>query len=54
MTRVVEDALDALERRLFFDRFDRRYAELRRDEAAAAEIDAERHTEEGALQDRSR
>ena len=53
MTAVVDDALDALERRVFFDALNARYAELRADEAAWAAIEAERVTEEGALRDQS-
>jgi predicted transcriptional regulator len=53
MTAVVDDALDALERRVFFEALNTRYAELREDGAAWAEIEAERATEEGALRDQS-
>lgn len=54
MTRMLDEAVDALERRVFFDRFNRRYDELRRNAEALAEIDAERRLEEGALGDTSR
>lgn len=50
MTEVVEDALEALERRLFFESFNERYGELRA-EPAWTEIEGERATEEGALRD---
>ncbi len=50
MTEVVEDALEALERRIFFESFNERYAELRA-EPAWTEIEGERATEEGALRD---
>jgi hypothetical protein len=53
MTAVVDDALDALERRVFFEALNARYAELRADEAAWTEIEAERAIEEGALRDKS-
>ena len=51
MTVVVDDALDALERKLFFDSLRRRYAELRADPVAWAEIEAERRLEENTLAD---
>lgn len=53
MTAVVDDALDALERRVFFESVNARYAELRADESGWSEIEAERAAEEGAVQDRS-
>jgi predicted transcriptional regulator len=53
MTRVLDDAVEALERKMFFDRLNRRYQELRDDPAAWSEIDQERRSEEGALRDRS-
>lgn len=54
MTAVVEEALDALERRVFFDSLNARYAELRADPSAWADIEAERGIEEKAAGDRSR
>jgi thymidylate kinase len=54
MTRVLDDAVDALERRVFFERFNRRYQELRDDSEAWAEIEAERRVEEGAVGDVSK
>ena len=54
MTRMLDEAVDALERRVFFDRLNRRYAALRQDAEARAEIDAERRVEEGALGDASK
>lgn len=54
MTRVLDEAVDALERRVFFDRLNRRYGELRQDDEARAGIEAERGVEEGALGDASR
>jgi len=38
MTQLLDEAADALERRLFFDQLDARYAELRADPDAWAEI----------------
>jgi hypothetical protein len=54
MSELLDDAADALERRLFFDQLSTRYAELRRDPDAWAEIEAERALEDGSLSDRSR
>jgi predicted transcriptional regulator len=51
MTRVLDDAVEALERKVFFDRFNRRYQELRDDSAAWSEIEQERGVEERALGD---
>jgi predicted transcriptional regulator len=51
MTRVLDDAVEALERKVFFDGFNRRYQELRDDSAAWSEIEQERGVEEGALGD---
>ncbi len=53
MTKVVDDAVDALERRVFFDRLNARYAELNADPAALAEIEAERSLEDSTLRDAS-
>lgn len=54
MTELLEEAADALERRLFFDQLATRYAELRRDRDAWAEIEAERSAESASLADRSK
>lgn len=54
MTRVLDEAVDALERRVFFDLLNRRYQALGQDTEARAEIEAERQMEEGALGDASR
>jgi len=54
MTRVLDEAIDALERRVFFDSLNRRYRELLQDPEAKAEIEAERSVEEGARGDASR
>lgn len=51
MTRVLDDAVEALERKIFFDRLNRRYRELREDSAAWSEIERERRGEAGALGD---
>jgi predicted transcriptional regulator len=53
MTQLLEEAADALERRLFFDQFSARYEELRSDPAAWQEITAERAAEAGPVDDRS-
>ena len=49
MAQLIEDAADALERRLFFDDFSARYQALRADSAAWAAIESERALESGAL-----
>ncbi len=54
MTQLLDEAADALERRLFFDRFTARYDELRADPAGWADLEAERMIESGATADRSR
>jgi predicted transcriptional regulator len=53
MTQLLDEAADALERRVFFDQFAARYAELRADPAAWGEIEGERLAEGGAVGDRS-
>ena len=53
MTELLDDAADALERRVFFDRFAARYAELRHDANAWKEIETERAEESSSLSDRS-
>lgn len=52
--RLLDEAADALERRLFFERFAARYDELSREPTEWAEIELERLAEAGALTDRSR
>jgi hypothetical protein len=54
MTELLEDAADALERRLFFDQLASRYAELRSDPDTWAAIEAERAGESRSLADGSR
>ncbi len=53
MTELLDEAVDALERRVFFDRFAARYAELRQDPDTWREIEAERAEESSSLSDRS-
>lgn len=53
MTQLLDEAADALERRLFFDQFTARYDELCGEPAAWAEIEEERTIESGAATDRS-
>ena len=54
MTQLLDDAADALERRVFFEQFAARYDELRDDVAAWAAIEEERAVESGASADTSR
>lgn len=51
MTQLLDEAAEALERRLFFDRMDARYAELRNDSDTWVEIVSERAVEDGAVDD---
>jgi predicted transcriptional regulator len=51
MTSVVDEALDALERRRFFTAMNQRYRELRDDDDAWGQIEAERAAEAGSLAD---
>ncbi len=53
MIELLDEAADALERRVFFDQLDARFADLRSDEGAWAEIEAERAIEDRSLGDRS-
>lgn len=53
MTQLVDEAADALERRVFFDQLSARYEVLRTEPAAWGEVEAERTLESGALSDRS-
>jgi predicted transcriptional regulator len=53
MTQLLDEAAEALERRLFFDQMDARYAELRSDSDAWADIESERAVESGDVGDRS-
>ena len=54
MTEVVDDAVEALERTVFFQRLNSRFDELRADQAAWQEIERERALEEGSAGDTSR
>ena len=53
MTQLVDEAVDALERRVFFDQLTVGYDALREDASAWAEVELERSTENGTLHDRS-
>jgi hypothetical protein len=53
MSQLVDEAADALERRVFFDQLSTRYEALRADPQAWSEIEAERTAESNALRDRS-
>jgi predicted transcriptional regulator len=53
MSQLVDEAAEALERRLFFDQLSTGYETLRADADAWREIEAERTAESGALRDRS-
>ena len=48
MAQLIDDAADALERRLFFDDFSARYEALRADSVAWGAIESERALESGA------
>lgn len=53
MSQLVEEAADALERSVFFDKLSARYEVLRGEESVWREIEAERAAESGALRDSS-
>jgi hypothetical protein len=53
MSQLVDEAADALERRVFFEQFSYGYEVLRADRDAWGEIQAERAAESGALRDSS-
>jgi hypothetical protein len=53
MSQLVDEAAEALERRLFFDQLSARYEVLRADPESWSEIESERTVESGALRDRS-
>lgn len=53
MSQLVDEAADALERRVFFDQLAAGYEALRADGEAWGEIEAERTAENGALRDSS-
>ena len=53
MSQLVDEAADALERRVFFDALSTRYEALRDEKSAWQEIEAERGVESKALSDSS-
>jgi len=53
MTQLVDEAADALERRVFFDQLSARFDALRADSAGWREIEAQRAVESGTLDDSS-
>lgn len=53
MSRLLDEAADALERRVFFDQLSARYENLRGDVSEWSEIEAERAVESEALRDSS-
>ena len=53
MTQLVDEAVDALERRVFFDQLTSGFDALRDDANAWAEVEAERGAESAVLRDRS-
>lgn len=53
MTQLLDEAVDALERQVFFGQFSARYDELRTDPVAWAEVERERALESGVLHDTS-
>ena len=53
MSQLLDEAADALERRVFFDRLSARYEALRTDPDSWREIEAERAVENGSLRDGS-
>jgi predicted transcriptional regulator len=53
MSQLVDEAADALERRVFFDQLSASYEALRADPDAWSEITAERELESGTLRDHS-
>jgi predicted transcriptional regulator len=54
MTQLLDDAADALERRVFFERLASRYEELRNDPEMWTALEEERAAESGSVGDRSR
>jgi predicted transcriptional regulator len=53
MSQLLDEAADALERRVFFDQLSASYASLRADPVVWSEIEAEREEESGTLLDSS-
>lgn len=54
MTSILDDALDALERRRFFAAFNERFRQLRSDDEAWSAIESERAGESTTLADGTR
>lgn len=54
MSRLLDEAADALERSLFFDEMTQRWDALRNDQSAWQSIEGERALEAGGLTDSSR
>ena len=53
MTQLLDEAVDSLERRLFFDRLDQGFRRLRDEPETWTEIEAEREAESTSLRDSS-
>ena len=53
VTQVVEQAVDVLERAVFFEQLNRRYTDLRDDPEQWSELERERDAEESSLGDAS-
>ena len=53
MSQLLDEAADALERRVFFDQLSARYEALHADPDVWREIEAERDVERGTLRDHS-
>ena len=51
MTQLLDEAADALERRLFFERLHVAYDDLRADPSAWDQVERERAAESGSLRD---
>lgn len=53
MTQLLDEAVDALERQVFFEQLSSRYGELRKDIPSWQDIETERTIESGTLRDHS-
>lgn len=53
MSDLLDEALDALERKVFFEGLNGRYRQLRDEPGSWADTEAEREAEEGSLRDSS-
>ena len=49
--QVLDEALETLQRKRFFEEANRAYADLRQDPAASRALDEERHVLDGAVED---